>query len=466
MKHRDLTQGNIMKNLIAMAVPASLAFFAQTLYSLVDMIWVGRLSTEAVASITVFSSVYFMVFVLNNIIGQGSVPVISQAFGAKDMDKTRLAISNTFSFKFIVGVAASFTLLVILEPVLHLLTDDMVVIGLAMEYGKIMMIFLPLFFSLYTIKTALRCCGDAKSPMIITFVASILNIILDPIFMFETIPIINVPGLGMGVYGVAVATVIANMVGLIMGSYILFGPNNFLGMKLKNVLTIDLHMAKELVKVGTPPAMANLTRNIANMVLLSLISGYGTVAVAAWGIIGRIFHLLFIPMNGLMNGGSAMTGQNIGNNNMERAIQSAYTAAKLGIISMLVVGGLTILFAPNIFGIFIDDPEVIAYGVPGLRIVTMSIIPVGFYFGLATIFTGTGYTIPLLIASVVGQWVLQLPFAYVATTILVLPFTFVAGSFLAFTLGEGAVILYFFYKGKWKEKVLEKMEQKQVAVSN
>ena len=114
MKHRDLTKGNIMKNLIAMAVPASMAFLAQTLYSLVDMIWVGRLSTEAVASITVFSSVYFMIFVLNNIIGQGSVPVISQAFGAKDMKKTRLAISNTFSFKFIVGVVASFTLLIIL----------------------------------------------------------------------------------------------------------------------------------------------------------------------------------------------------------------------------------------------------------------------------------------------------------------------------------------------------------------
>lgn len=458
MKNRDLTKGNIMKNLIAMAIPASMAFLAQTLYSLVDMIWVGRLSTEAVAAITVFSSVYFMVFVLNNIVGQGSVPVISQAYGAKDMKKTRLAISNTFSFKFIVGVVASFTLLIILEPILHLLTDDMVVINLAMEYGKIMMIFLPLFFSLYTIKTALRCCGDAKSPMIITFASSILNIILDPIFMFETIPVINMPGLGMGVYGVAVATVISNMVGLALGSYILFGPNNFLGMKLRNVLTLDLKMAKELVKVGTPPAMANLTRNVANIVLLSLISGYGTVAVAAWGIISRIFHLLFIPMNGLMSGGSAMTGQNIGNKNIERAVETAYTAAKLGIISMILVGGLTILFAPNIFGIFIDDPEVIAFGVPGLRIVTLSIMPVGFYFGLATIFTGTGYTMPLLIASIVGQWVIQLPFAYLAAKVFLLPFTFVAGSFLGFTLGEGAVILYYFHKGKWREKVQTKEE--------
>lgn len=459
MKHRDLTKGNIMNNLIAMAIPASVAFLAQALYSIVDMIWVGRLSTEAVAAITVFSSIYFMVFVLNNIIGQGSVPVISQAFGAKDMDKTRLAISNTFSFKFLVGVVSSFVLLVILKPLLHLLTDDLVVIEMALQYGKIMMIFLPLVFSLFTIKTALRCCGDARSPMIITFVSSIINIILDPIFMFETIPVVNLPGLGMGIYGVAVATIIANMVGLAMGSYILFKPNNFLGMKIKNVFTLDLTMAKELVKVGTPPAMAGLTRNVANIVLLSLISGYGTVAVAAWGIIGRIFNLLFIPMNGLMNGGSAMTGQNIGNKDMGRAIETAYTAAKLGIISMVIVGGLTVLFAPNMFSIFIKDPEVIAYGVPALRIVTLSLVPVGFYFGLATIFTGTGYTMPLLIASIVGQWVLQLPFAYVATKVLVLPFTYVAISFLAFTLGEGAVILYYFYKGDWKNMVADSEDE-------
>jgi putative MATE family efflux protein len=456
---RDLTKGSIMSNLIYMSMPASLAFLAQTLYSLVDMIWVGRLSTEAVAAITVFSTVYFLVFILNNIIGQGSVPTISQAYGAGDMGKTRNAISNTFSFKFIVGIISSFILLVILRPVLHLLTDDLVVIDLAVEYGRIMMIFLPLFFSLYTIKTSLRCCGDSKSPMIITFVSSIINVVLDPIFMFETIPVINLPGLGMGVYGVAVATVIANMVGLLMGGYILFGKNNFIGMKFSDIFTIDLKMARELITVGTPPAMANLTRNITNMILISLIGGYGTAALAAWGIISRIFNLLFIPLAGLMSGGSAMTGQNIGKNLLERAIETARTAGKLGIISMGILSGLTFILARPFFMVFINEAEVLALGVPALRIVAISLIPTGYYLGLATIFTGSGYTIPLLISAIIGQWAFQLPFVFLAVVVLNMPFQFVALSYFAFTLGEGAIILYFYKKGKWKDAVNNKMNE-------
>ncbi len=453
-----------MNNLIYMSAPASLAFLAQTLYSLVDMIWVGRLSTEAVAAITVFSTVYFLVFILNNIIGQGSVPTISQAYGAGDMEKTRIAISNTFSFKFLVGIISGVLLLVILRPVLNLLTDDPVVIDMAVEYGRIMMVFLPLFFSLYTIKTSLRCCGDAKTPMVITIISSIINIVLDPIFMFDTIPLINLPGLGMGVYGVAVATIIANMVGLIIGAFILFGKNNFIGMKITDVFTINWKMAKELVTVGSPPAMANLTRNITNMILISLISGYGTAAVAAWGIIGRVFNLLFIPLAGLMSGGSAMTGQNIGKKLVQRAVDTAYMAGKLGIISMLALCGLTFVFAAPIFRVFINEPEVLALGVPALRIVSLSLVPIGYYLGLSTIFTGSGYTIPLLISSVIGQWVFQLPAVFVFVHLLNLPFQYVALSYFAFTIGEGAIVLYFFKQGKWKKAIDDRILKQAEAI--
>ena len=118
MSKRDLTKGSIMNNLIAMSLPTMLGAMAQTLYSLVDMIWVGRLSAEAVASITIYSSLYFIIYVLNNIIGQGSVPVISQSYGSGNQERTKKAVENTFAFKLIVGISAAVITLIIMKPVM------------------------------------------------------------------------------------------------------------------------------------------------------------------------------------------------------------------------------------------------------------------------------------------------------------------------------------------------------------
>ncbi len=453
MSRRNLTEGSIARNLIYMSLPAMIGMMAQTMYSLVDMIWLGRLSAEAVASVTIFSSVYFLVFVLNNIIGQGSVPVISQSYGSGDMKRTLRAIETTFTFKLLVGIVASIVLLLIMKPIMGLFTKEAVVLAGAVGYGRIRTLFLPIVFSSITVNTALRCCGDSQNPMRIMIFASVLNIILDPLFMFDVVPIIGINGLGLGINGVAYATVISNVFSFILGFYILFGPKSNLKVEWRGLFEIDYGLIKKIVSAGTPPALGGLFRNLANMVLLGFITSYGTVALAAWGILGRIFGFLFMPINGLMNGGSAMTGQNIGSGKIERAVKTAYMAAKVGTVAMFVLSITTWLFAPQIMKLFIDDPAVIALGAPGLKIVVLSLLPVGFYFGLGTIFTGSGYTIPFLVSGLVGQWLCQIPFLFFVTRVFHSSFIWIPASFWAYTIGEGGILLYYFYSNKWRKKL-------------
>ena len=167
-----------------MSIPTALGFLGQTLYDVVDMIWIGRISGAAVAGVTIFAAVFWSVEALNEIIGISSVSLISQSYGAKNLERTTRVIEQPLTFKALVAFLAMAFLLVFLRPLLGFLAPDEAVLDHALDYGFIRLFFLPVMFSSYTVNTALRCIGDAKSPMMIMIFASVLNIIHDTIFIY------------------------------------------------------------------------------------------------------------------------------------------------------------------------------------------------------------------------------------------------------------------------------------------
>jgi len=452
MRSRDLTKGNLVNNLWYMAIPVMLGMVTQTLYDLVDMMWIGRLSAEAVAAVTVFSSVYYLVFVLNNIIGNGSVAVISQSFGSGSVEEARKAIANTFAFKLLAGIVASIIMYVALEPVLALFTKDTYVLQAALEYGRIRTVFLPIMFSSFTVTTALRCSGDSKSPMYITMFTAILNIILDPIFIFETIPIIGLPGLNMGVFGAALATVISTTLSLLIAYWIMFGPESKFSLQLSDLWNIDWAMSKRIIKIGLPQAISGFLSNVANVIIVGLVTTFGTFAIAAWGITGRLINLLFMPINGLSQGGSTIVGQNVGAGQLDRAEETGLAAGKLGFMSMLLVCAVGYIFAPQVISLFTIDSEVVRYGVIGLRAAIFCMPIMATAMGVATIFMGTGFTMPFLVAGIVGQWVMQIPLMFLFTKVLHLPYAWLPATYIAFATGQAIVIFYYYRQGKWRKK--------------
>ncbi|MFP4461425.1 MAG: MATE family efflux transporter [Thermotogota bacterium] len=352
---RNLTQGSLLKNILYMSVPTMLGFAAQTLYDLVDMAWIGRISPEALAAVTILTGIFWLVEVLNEIIGTSSVSLISQNYGAKNYDRTRVCIEQTLTFKMFVSLIAMAILLIFMKPLIGFFTDDPLVQKDALDYGYLRIFFLPIMYTTYSIYTSLRCVGDSKTPMIIMFVSASLNIILDPIFIFEQIPVINLPGFGYGVMGAALATVISISVGFIFGLFALFSKKRRIRPRLKGLFRFDLTIDKKLMTIGLPTGIEVLFRNSANLIILKIITIYGTTAVAALGIGQRLSGFVIMPLIGLFMGSSTVVGQNLGAELKERAEKTTKYAAVLGAIFMLVISALTFIFAKNIMMIFTTD---------------------------------------------------------------------------------------------------------------
>lgn len=448
---RDLTKGNIFKNLLMMSVPTMIGFSAQMVYDLVDIFWIGRISSDAIAGVTVFTTLFWVIEALNEIIGVSSISLISQAFGRKDIIETKLAIEQTITFKFIMAALAAIILSIFLEPIMGLFGgEDLVNHGL--EYGYIRMFFLPIMFSSYSVNTALRCIGDSYTPMYIMISVSIMNIILDPIMMFEKIPLLNIPGFNLGIFGAAVATIISQSIAFLIGFYILFSGRRGIKPSLKGLFKLHPHIDKELITIGLPNGIEVFLRNISNTLVLSFVAFYGNSAIAANGIAGRIFGFAFLPLIGFSMGGSAVVGQSLGANMIERSVKTTKIASLVSSSFMMIFTVIVVFFGNNIMGLFTEDIQVIKHGTDFLIYGSIGLVFLGYYFGMTTAFSGSGYNFPIFVSSIVSRWGVQLPILFIAISIFELPLIWVWLSYVFGDLMETFIGIIFYKQGKWKYK--------------
>ncbi|MCT4606838.1 MAG: MATE family efflux transporter [Marinisporobacter sp.] len=449
---KGLLDGNITKNLLKMSLPTMLGFLFQSAYDLVDMMWIGKISSTAVAGVTIFATIFWLVDVLNSIIGTSSVSLISQYYGKNDMEKTSRVIEQTLTFKGLVAIIAGGIILILLRPLLEFFTKDQEVIKSALSYGYIRIFFLPIMFSSFTVNTAFRCIGDAKKPMMIMVIAAVLNVILDPIFIFEKVPYVNIPGLNLGVFGAALATVLSTMVAFGVGIYIFISGKTKVKIQVKNLLKLDKEMDKKLITIGLPSGFEILSRNLAAIMTLKFVTIYGTVAIATMGIGNKLFNFTFLPLLGLNMGASAIVGQCLGAEKIDRAKATAIRAVMVGVGCMSLVILISILFPQRIMDAFTDDQAVIETGILMIRVVAPSLIGVAVAMGLGCVFSGSGYNIPFLVSSLVARWGIQVPMLAIVTYRMHLPIIWVWSTYVLADVGEMIVLFIGYKRGKWEKK--------------
>lgn len=451
-KKRELLNGSITKNLIKMSLPTMIGYMFQSFYDIVDIMWVGKISSSAVAGVTIFSTVFWLAEVLNEIIGTSSVSLISQSFGTGDDEKTSLAIEQTLTFKALVAVIAGIIMLIILKPLLKFFTNDSVVLSSALNYGYIRVFFLPVMFSSYTINTAFRCIGDAKKPMIILLIAALINMVLDPLFMFKRVPGTNIQGFNMGVFGAGLATVISVTVSFAVAFLFFMYGQNKAKIRIKMLLKLNKKMDKKLLTIGLPSGFQVLSRNLSGILTLKFVSMYGTAALAAIGIGQKLLNFSFMPLVGFSVGASAIVGQCLGDKNTERAECTVKKAAFLGAFVMLFVSLAAFIFPKQILSAFIKDDSVIKIGIPMIRIIVPGLIFAGIGMGLSACFSGSGYNMPYFISSIISRWCVQVPLLFIFVYALKLPVTWVWTTFFAADAAEMIVIISFYKSGIWKKK--------------
>lgn len=449
---QKLTTGSPTKNLVNLAVPTMLGFLFQMIFDLVNIGWIGHMSSKAVAGVTIFTTMFMLVNVLNEIIGTSSISLISQSYGKGDEARTSLCIEQTIVFKALVAVLAGILFSILLRPLLGFFTQDKEVQSAAMAYGYIRIFFLPIMFSSYTINTALRCTGDAKRPMKIMMMAALMNLILDPFLMFETIPGTQLHGLGFGVFGAALATVITVSCAFLYGFTLILSGKTSVKIRPKMLFKLNWEIDKKLLTIGFPNGCEVLLRNMVGIITLKLITSYGTSAVAAMGIGGRLFEFTFMPLIGLAMAGSTIVGQCLGEENVERAKLTAKLAAAYGAMIMAIAACIIYVFPETLLGLFIKDAEVIAIGVDMLRITMPGFVCAGIMMGLGSVFSGSGHNTPYLISSITGRWGVQIPLLFLVARVLHLPVHYLWYSFLMADFVEMLAITIAYRKGKWREK--------------
>lgn len=452
---RDLTQGSIVGNLLAMSVPTMFGMLGQTLYDVVDLIWVGRISSQAVAGVSLFSAIFWLVEVLNEIIGTSSVALITQSYGAGDRARTERVIEQTIAFKGLVAVVAALLLYIGLEPLLRFFSSDPEVIRSALDYGRIRIFFLPVFFATYSCFTALRCTGDPASQMWIMLGVSTLNAVLDPLFMFDKIPYLGWRGLGLGPYGAGLATVVAMCAAFAVGFGLLASGRTRVRLSPRGLFSLDPAIDRKLLTIGLPSGGEMLARQLAGLVTTKFVSAYGTAAIAALGIGNRLGGLVFMPLFGLMSGGGTIVGQNLGAENVERAERTARAASLLGGLVISAIMIVAMLFPRPVMRLFVDAAETVEIGVPMIRILGASFIVISFAIALGCAFSGSGYNLPFLVSSIAGRWGAQVPFLLASVYLfplvgIKLGILGIWASFLVSELVETAVIVSYYRKGAWK----------------
>lgn len=450
--NNQLTQGSPTKNLVNLAAPTMMGFLFQMIFDLVNIGWIGHMSSKAVAGVTIFTTMFMLVNVLNEIIGSSSISLITQSYGKGDHERTSLCIEQTFAFKALVAVIAGILFSILLKPLLGFFTQDPEVSQAALSYGYLRIFFLPIMFSSYTVNTALRCLGDAKRPMKIMMMAAFVNLILDPFLMFETIPGTNLHGLGLGVFGAGLATVITISLSFIYGFGLILRGKTPVKIKARNLFKLNWEIDRKLLLIGLPNGVEVLLRNLVNIFTLKLITTYGTSAVAAMGIGGRLFEFTFMPLVGLAMACSTIVGQCLGEENVDRAKLTAKLAAGYGAIIMGISSLVVLIFPEQIISLFIRDAQVIAIGVDMLRIVMPGFVFAGVMMGLGGVFSGSGHNTPYLISSVVSRWGIQIPMLFVIVKVMHLPVHYLWFSFLLADFTEMMAIFTAYKRGKWMEK--------------
>jgi putative MATE family efflux protein len=399
---QDFTQGNILKLILKTSYPMVIAFTLNLAYHLVDAMYVGWIGVEALAAVSFSFPVLFLMFALSAGIGTGSTSLIARCIGAKKFHKANNAAEHAILIAIIMGILFTMLGLIFAKDIFSIMGAGPDVMPLILDYVNVIFAGAILFFITVTINQILRGEGDMKNPMKIMLMITLINIILDPIFIFA---------LNMGVKGAALATVISMGIGCIFALTKLFRKDATLQLNLRE-FHYSPSILKEIFKVGIPTSLSEVTMSVSMFMMNIIVAGFGTNAMAAFGIGFRLDTVAVMPAIGVMTAVISMTGQNIGARLFDRVKKIALIASALTASYMSVIGILFFLFSKYFVIVFNKTPEVVANGISYLKIIPLGYPFAGVGIVIAGILLGAGKSIQSLSLNVLRTIIISVPAAY------------------------------------------------------
>ncbi|MFH1820617.1 MAG: MATE family efflux transporter [Candidatus Nealsonbacteria bacterium] len=454
MQKNSLTEGSILKSLTILAVPIVLANLFQTAYQLIDTFWVGRLGAEAIAAVSLSFPILFFLISLGMGMAVAGTILVSQYAGKREKNNVDYVAAQTMLMMLFIGIIFTLIGYFICPSIIRLMgVEDSVFAG-AVSYLRISFLGLIFLFGFFAFQSLMRGVGDVRTPLYIVIGTVLLNLFLDPLFIFGWGPI---PALGVG--GAAMATVATQGLSTVIGFSILFSGKYNIHLKKVN-LKPNFSLIQKIFRLGVPASMEQSSRALAVIVMSFLVATFGTTIIASYGIGARMLSLVIIPAIGLSMATSALVGQNMGAGKIDRAEKISKTSAWLGFSFLGTVGIFVFIFAEPLCRFFIpNDPEVVEIGAQYVRLMSLSYGFIGVQQALNGAFRGSGNTLVSMILAIVSLWVFRFPIAYILSTHTALSYQGIWWSFSIANVLAAIVTLIWFSRGTWKKKrITEKVK--------
>lgn len=444
---QDFTEGNISRAIVLLSVPMILEMMMESLFGIVNIFYVSRwLGAEAAATVGLTESMLTIVFGIAIGLSMATTATVARRTGEKDPEGAAVAAVQSI----IVGVITSLPLAVagimFAPALLSLMGAEPGVIATGSGYASVILGGNVCIMLLFLINAIFRGAGDAAVAMRSLWLANIVNIILDPCFIFGLGPFPE-----LGVTGSGIATTIGRGTGVVFQLWILLSGRSRVKVGREH-LRLDLPVMFKLLRVSVGGMFQFLVATASWLGLTRIIAIFGSSALAGYTLSLRIVIFALLPSWGMANAAATLVGQNLGAGKPERAEHSVWRAGLCNMIFLGLVALVFITFTERIVGVFSRDPNVVSYGVTSLRLLSYGYIFYAYGMVMVQAFNGAGDTFTPTLINLACYWLFQIPLAYA----LAIHFDLGArGAFIAIPVAESlltVVAIIFFRRGRWKEQ--------------
>lgn len=441
---RDFTETKLSRAIFILAVPMVLEMVMESVFAVVDIFFVSKLGSEAVATVGLTESVMTVVYAIGVGLGMATTALVSRRIGEKKPKE-----AGNVAFQAIV-VAASVSLFIAVPGVIFS-KEFLILMGASPEMAQKGYLYPAVMFGsnvvimlLFIINAVFRSSGDAAISMRVMWFANFINIILDPLLIFGVGPFPE-----LGIMGAAVATSTGRGLAVVYQFYLLFKGNHRIHLHLES-LKIKLSVMLQLIKISGGGILQNLVATSSWIFLVRIIAVSGAAALAGYTIAIRIIIFLILPAWGLSNAAATLVGQNLGAKKPDRAEKAVWVTGVVNMFFMGLLGLLLFLFPHYWITLFISDPAVVENGILALRIISSGFIFYALGMVMMQGFNGSGDTTTPTLINLFSFWLFEIPLAWVLAIVLKMGLT---GASFAIVIAESmlaSIAFLLFRRGKWK----------------
>jgi putative MATE family efflux protein len=445
---QDFTEGRLGRAILLLSIPSVLEALMESIFVIVDIFFVSRLGSEAVATVGLTESVVTIIYAIAMGLGTATTSLISRRSGEKNFRAASHTALQAILTGLLISVLIGLPGAVFAKDILRLMGASDNIVQNMSGYTTIMLASNGIIMMLFIINAIFRSAGDAAVAMKVLWIGNIINIVLDPCLIFGWGPFPE-----MGVKGAAFATLFGRGTAVLIQFYLLFFGRKRIQLFIKE-FTLDLKIVASLIRLSFGSIGQNLIGTLSWIGLVRIISIFGSEIVAGYTIAIRIMLFALLPSWGISNAASTLVGQNLGAKKPERAERSVWITGWINMVLLGCIGLILFLFPSWFIQIFIDEPSAIESGINGLKIMSIGFVAYGLGMVLVNSFNGAGDTITPLRINFIAYWIVEIPLAWILAIFFGMN---ESGVFISILFAESlmtVIALIIFRRGKWKLKVV------------